>query len=202
MEPESKGLKYLEIVNKSVQSRTYSFAIFTVFVVAILLLGAIKPTLGKISQINEEIKQKKIINEQLTNKTNALSSLTNEYYSQSDDMKSLSMVFPSQGNFSLLMSNIENITSEYGFVLQSINFGSPEKVPSSLKVLKPWAIRISVSGSRANLVNFLKDLEELPMFPTVTKVSYSSGARNRSGELSYSIELQIFKIDEPNFYNQ
>lgn len=202
MEQETKGLKYLEIVNKSVQSKTYTFALFTIAVVAILLLGAIRPTLGKIAQIRKEIEQKRIINEQLTNKTNSLASLTNEYYARSDDMKTLALVYPSQGNFSLVLSNIESLANQYGYVLEGINFGAADKVALSTKVLKPWAMKITIRGNKANLINFIKEIEGMPMYPVVNKVSYSTNNRNRTGQMVYSIEALIYKVDEPNFYKE
>lgn len=201
MEQESKGLKYLNIVNGSIQNKTYSFAIFTIIVVAILVAGAIRPTVQKILQINKEIAQKRIVNEQLANKTNALATLTNQYQSRVADFNTLAMLYPSQGNYSLLMSNIEEISQSNGYTLTGINFGSTEKINLGTNVLKPWSIRLSIKGSKANFVKYLQQLEEMPNFPRIMRVSFSN-TTDKKGLTAYSVELLIYRIEQPNFYVQ
>lgn len=199
MDKGVKGLKFLDVIGGSIQTKTYSFALFTLVVVVVLVTGAIRPTVIKIGQINNEIKEKKIVEEQLDSKLNALATLSTEYATKQDDISKLPMIFPSQGNLSLLMSNVEEIAQSYGYELSGINFGSAEKTDLTFNILKPWSARMTVSGSKANFIKFLQSLETMPMMPIVSKVSYTDASSSR-GSTAYSIELMIFKIDDNNFY--
>lgn len=199
MAQESKGLKYLNVLNTSIQSKTYTFAAFTIIVVIVLIMGAIRPTVLKITQINKEIKSKRIVNQQLDSKLNALTSLTNQYGTSIESFRTLPLLFPAQGNYSYIMSNIEEIAKRNGFALSSISFAALERTTVGTKALKPWGVRISVKGSRANFIKFLSDLEKMPIYPRLNRVSFSNNTDD-NGQTSYSIELMIFRIEEPNFY--
>lgn len=199
MDNSSKGLKYLNIVGTTVQSKTYSFAIFTMIVVIVLIGGAIRPTIIKISQINNDIKVKKETNQQLENKIDALASLTNQYATKKLEIDTLPMVFPSQGNYSLIMSNIEQISKSNGFTVASINFGNTDKVNLGTKVLKPWSVKINVSGDKANFIKYLQELEAMPMYPRINKLSFTQSYEN-GGRTQYSIELLLTRIEDSNFY--
>lgn len=199
MDNSSKGLKYLKLVNGSVQSKTYTFAIFTILVVIVLIAGAIRPTIVKISQINNDIKVKRDIDKQLGSKLDALASLTNDYATKKDELDALPLLFPSQGNFSLVMSNIEEISKKNGFNVLNINFGSTEKINLGTKVLKPWAVKVTVTGSKANFVKYLAELEAMPMYPRINKVSFTQSADN-NGAIQYSVELLLYRLEDPKFY--
>ncbi|MCC7289741.1 hypothetical protein IT417_00590 [bacterium] len=199
MEQSTKGLNYLNVINGSIQTKTYSFAVFTIIVVIVLVAGAIRPTVTKIGQINKEIKVKRQINEQLETKTNAIASLTNQYADNKANIDTLPLVFPSQGNFSLLMSNLEVMAKNNGFNLVGINFGAGDKVNLGITTLKPWSVRMTVKGNRANFIKFLEQLEAMPMFPTIIRVTYSNTVDD-DGLTPYTIEMRIYKLNESTFY--
>ncbi|MBI2357275.1 hypothetical protein HYV12_04460 [Candidatus Dojkabacteria bacterium] len=196
---ETKRLDYLKIINSSIQNKTYSFAIFTIIVVIILLIGAIRPTLLTITKINKDIKDKKYINEQLDLKLDNLGTLSNLYSNISFDAKALPLLFPTHGNFSLFMSNVEDISKANGYTLSHITFGGDSEFDMNLTTLKPWSVRLTVVGNRSNIVKLLKAYESMPMYPVVNKLNF--GEADRETRLTqYSVELLIFRIDDPKFY--
>lgn len=199
MEEESKSLNLIKIVSGSVQAKTYSFVTFTIVVLIILLAGAIRPTLIKISEIQKEVKSKQVINKQLESKIEALSKLSNEYAENRESFNVLPLVFPDQGNFSLLLSNIDEISKDSGYNLTSINFGKPDNVKLDYVSLKPWIMKLTVSGSRANLIPFLTKLENLPMYPSINKVNYSVDKENNQTNF-FSVEMIIYKLEDESFY--
>lgn len=197
---ESKGVGYLKIINGSIQNKAYSFGAFTIIVVIILLVGAIRPTLLTITKINRDINDKTLINERLDSKLDNLSRLNSQYSERSADIKALPLMFPTQGNFSLFMSNVEDIAKSNGYVLNSVSFGNPNEVSYKYTVLKPWMARISVTGNRSNIIKLLNAYENMPMYPIVNKLSFARDSSS-SGLTQFSIDLVIFRIDDPNFYN-
>ena len=98
------------------------------------------------------------------------------------------------------MSNIEEISKANGFTLNGINFNKNDDFIMKLKVLKPWSARITVSGKKANIIKLLKAYESMPMYPVVNQLSYSN-KQDESNQTTFSINLIVFRIDDPNFYN-
>jgi Tfp pilus assembly protein PilO len=200
MAKQIKSLDLLKIVNGSVQAKTYSFGAFTLIVAIILIAFAIRPTVVKITEINKEIQEKKVVELQLKNKLTALATLTNEYAKNEVDIKSLPLIFPASGNFSLLLSNLEEISSANGFNLIGINFQKADKFDTDLIALKPWSVRVSVAGNKANLIKLLGQVESMPLYPIITKIAYTDEV-DSNGQNIYSFEMVVFKVDDSKFYN-
>jgi hypothetical protein len=192
-------LKYLEIISKSEKNKTFSLGIFTLIILIVLIVGAIQPTATTIFRINNELREKRRVNTQLEDKLAALATLNREYVDMESDINDLPLIFPTQGNFSLFMSNIEEICKTYGYNLQSINFNTSDDVDLNLNTLDTWNAAISIKGKRSNLVRLLEEFESMPMYPVVTQVSYSNTVDDQ-GLTNFSIALTIFHIEDSNFF--
>ncbi len=195
--------EYIKIIKESPEKKKSYFFVGATFLIAILLIVfAIRPTILTITRINKEIKTKKVINEQLENKINSLSKLDGEYEKIKDNLDDLRLIFPADGNYSLFLSNIDAVSSRNGFVLNGINFDKydGENYKISSKVLVPWSVRLSVKGKRVNFINYLKELESLPMFPVIESVSYNAQS-DEDGFTSFNILLRIYHIENNKFYN-
>ena len=79
---------------KSPMQKTFTFLGVTLIVVIIFLMGAIKPTMVKISSIAAEIKTKTDVNEQLQAKITNLQQLQEQYESKKDDLTVIDYFFP------------------------------------------------------------------------------------------------------------
>ncbi len=197
-------VEYIKMIKEGPEKkRSYTFFAFTIVATILLIVFAIKPTITTILRINREIKQKEYINQQLTSKISTLSSLQSKYLERKQDFRTLSLVFPADGNFSLLLSNIDSIVSRNGFVLSSVTFDEYEgNKAGSSNVLSPKSMRINVKGKRANIINLLKEFEALPMYPIIDFVSFSSN-EDEEGLVSFSIGLRIYDIEKNNkFYEE
>lgn len=194
--------EYIKIIKESPEKKkSYIFFGFSIFVMIILTVFAIRPTILTITRINKEIKEKSTVNSLLDTKINTLTLLDREYATSRKDLNNLELIFPADGNFSLFMSNIDAIVARNGFSLISINFDKykGESFNVGTKVLVPKAARLSIRGKSTNLVNLLKDLEALPMYPVVESVSYST-QEDRDGLNSFSISLRIYDIENDKFF--
>lgn len=198
-ERKRKTVGYLKMINSSNKNKVYAFSIFTLAVILILLLGAIQPTLVTISNINKEIKEKERIDGQLEEKITTLTGLGLQYADIKDAAENLPLIFPVEGNFSLLMSNLEQISLENGFALSSINFSKGDELRVlSLGVLEPWSVTLNVSGQKGNLIELLEAYEKMPMYPVVSQVSYTNKVND--GRTAFSIKLTVFQIEENQFF--
>ncbi len=194
--------EYIKIVKESPEKKkSYIFFGFSVVVMIILIIFAIRPTILTITRINKEIKEKEVMNNLLDTKINTLSALDKEYADSKKKMNNLELIYPADGNFSLFMSNIDAITARNGFALMSISFDNykGENFSIGTKVLVPKTVRLNIRGRSNNLINLLKDLEALPMYPVVESVSYST-QKDKEGLNSFSISLRVYNIENSNFY--
>ena len=194
--------EYIKIIKESPEKKkSYLFFGFSIFAMIILIIFAIRPTILTITRINKEIKEKTTVNSLLDKKISTLSELDKQYAESRKDLNNLELIFPADGNFSLFMSNIDAIVARNGFALMSINFDDYKGESFSLgtKILVPTSVRLSIRGKDNNVVNLLKDLEDLPMYPVVEGVSYST-QKDKDGLSSFSINLRIYNIENDNFY--
>ncbi len=196
----------------STKQKVVKNSVFTLAVILILLFGAIQPTVITITKILTEINEKEELLDDLKTKTNNISNLKKEFNGTGaetntvrNQIENLSLIYPSRGDFSLVMLNINEIVEKNEFEMQSINFDTPSKNTNTetdekeLDILEPWATTLSVKGSRANLITLLEDLESIPMYPEVTNISFSNQEDDK-GQMTFSIQMEIYKINDPDFY--
>jgi len=167
-----------------------------------LVIFAIRPTILTITRINKEIKEKERIDTALTQKIETLTELDKQYTQSKGSFSGLSLIYPADGNFSLLLANIESIVSRNGYALGSVGFDKYDKNDNykiSSKYLVPWSLRVTVKGRVSNIVNLLKDFEGMPMYPVVESLSYSSQV-DKDGLMSFGINMRIYHIEGGNFY--
>ncbi|MCD4756027.1 hypothetical protein K8R20_00175 [bacterium] len=174
---------------------------FTVLMAILLITFAIRPTLLTINGINKEIKEKEKIYEALDSKISALVQLDTQYVELSEDLDSLQLLYPTSGNFSLFMSNIDAVVSRNGFLLRSLSFTEYETDLYNVNtlVLSPWAVQISVMGPESNMDNLFEDLESMPMYPVIDRFSF--GEEEQDGSKKFSISMRIYHIENIKFYN-
>jgi hypothetical protein len=201
-EKDINTTEYIKIIKESPEKkRSYIFFAFSILVMIVLVVFAIRPTILTITRINKEIKEKTTVNSLLGTKIDTLTELDKQYTTSKKELNNLELIFPADGNFSLFMSNIDAIVARNGFALVSINFDryKGDSFSASTKVLVPTAVRLSIKGRDSNLINLLKDLEALPMYPVVESVSFST-QRDRDGLSSFSLNLRIYNIENDKFY--
>lgn len=202
---ENKGLnttEYIKLIKESPEKKKgYIFAGITVFISILLVIFAVRPTIVTITQINSSIKEKNRLNTALEAKINTLSALDKQYEEMGSQLDDLELIYPSNGNFSLLLANIESVLSKNSFSLVGVDFDkyNNKNVSFTPKVLVPWTMQVVAKGNTSNVINLLKSLEALPMYPVIESFSYSD-QKDTNGLTSFSISMRIYKIDNNNFY--
>lgn len=195
--------KYVKIVKEGPSKKAEMIFTGLTFVVSTLLIVfAIVPTIRMVTDINKEIKQKQQVSSALKNKLESLTSLDSQYAEYRETFDDFSLIYPTSRNFSLLLANMDALVTRNGFSLNSISFSEyrSKDFSSAAKILRPASVRMTVSGDKVNLINLLKSLEEMPMYPVVESVSFST--KSTGGEaLNFSISLRVYQVDNINFYD-
>jgi len=195
---KNNKIDLLKIIREvSERKLSYIFASITIAVSIALIIGAIRPTIITMTRINTEISNKKETEQALADKITALTELDTQYIGLENDFENISLVFPTEGNFSLFMANIDAISSRNSYVLISLAFFEyKEENPLKTSVIEPWSVRLSVEGKRENLINFLEDLESLPMYPVIESVTFTEEENTR-----FTVNVRIYQVPTPNFYD-
>lgn len=182
---------------------SFYFGAFTAIVVIVLVAGAIIPSISTIIRLSGEIREKKVLLDNLVAKGNDLEKLARAYEDNGDTFKDLPLLFPANSDYSLIMANLEAICLENGFQLTSINFEADSaptsEVPTTV-VLVHRSVTINVLGTPTNLIALLKAIEKMPMFPEILSTSYSNKA-DSTGKIAYSIEILLYSVEDKLFYD-
>lgn len=206
LENQARKVEYVKMIKQGPGKKSELIFTGLTYIVAILLIVfAVVPTVKTVQSIDKEIRKKEQVSIALKDKLAALTSLDNQYNENKETFNNLTLIYPTSQNFSLLLANMDAIVTRKSFVLSSIGFSETTKAKDSsydlmLKELKPYSVRLSVNGSRINLINFLKDLEALPMYPVIESITYANDVDDK-GNTDYAIMMRVYLIEKVNFYD-
>ena len=198
----SKKIDYVKIVKDGPSKKAEMISTGLTFIAATLLIVfAIVPTIQTVIDINKEIKEKERVSKALEDKLTALTSLDDQYSQFKDTFDDFTLIYPTSKNFSLLLANMDALVTKNAFLLKSISFSdySGKDSPLTTKVLEPYSVRMIVSGDRTYLLNLLRSLEDMPIYPVVENLAFSTKT-DQEGYVTYSILLRVYHVDNMNFY--
>ncbi len=150
---ESRYFIRLPKIKSTVKTRSFFWLSFTFVTIAFFLTVAIKPTLVTIAKLNKEIKDKTLASAQLQKKIDSIVAAQDIYAKNSGNLYLLDEAFPNKSEFPKIVYFFEQIATDSGVNLTSLNIGKvDEKTP-------PLNFSVSVSGDYPNLKNFISKLE-------------------------------------------
>lgn len=197
---KSKILQSIAMVQSS-KNKAIGFSVLTIVVVVILIGGAITPSVSTIVRITGEISDKEEVLTKLEDKVSALSTLSQQYDSMFYVIEDLPLLYPSNGDYSLITANLAQITTANEFRLNSINYlDSKEDEPEGdLIHLLPQYVTLSVRGPVANFIPLIKAFEAMPMNPETVRVNYNNSP-DQNGEVDYAIQLKMYRLEDELFF--
>jgi Tfp pilus assembly protein PilO len=179
------------------------FIIITLVVFVLLVAFPIRMMIVSVVRINNEINQKRRIDNQLQQKIENMTALNTEYQEIKSEMKDLTLILPNNGDYSLFVANIEEIAKGNNFRLDSVGIATDitrrRIVSEDFEILVPITAMVHVSGRRIDLIKFFEDIENLPMYPTISSVSYKNEP-NEEGLFLFSISVQIYGVNNQSIY--
>lgn len=181
----------------SPRRKTYTFLGITLILVLVFLLGAIRPTLATISSLRGEISERESVSEDLQAKINTLQDLQDDYLANQEAIESINYLFPEDSDYSFLMASLEKISRSYGFELITVQVAVDEKSiktnQSKYSGMNLVQGRVVVIGDRDDLGTLIEHIEDLPMVPNITKVSFSPYDEDDIDAVKASIDFEIYK---------
>lgn len=193
---QPKGSPTIRRAREAKAQKTYTFVGITLLAVLVFLLGAIRPTLSAISEINNEVKEKERVDAQLQQKINTLEQLQSSVSDYEENLEILDTYFPPESDYSILMAGFERITANWGFQMDSLSIKVEENSDAiPYQGMEPVQVRMVSNGPRSQIVELLNHFENLPVIPQIDQISYSVDESYRTGFVSLSIAMTIYKMN-------
>ncbi len=190
------------VINQKKREISIFIAITLVVLVVAIVLPIRLMTLSVV-RINNEIEAKREIKERLDTKINNFTQLNTQYQEMREEILDLPLIFPSNGDYSLLVANFDEICKANNFRLESVNVGSRKGASRAdeplFEALNTWNASITVIGRRADLIVLLESIEAMPMYPTVTAVGYKNDL-NENGLLTFTLSVKMYGVNKSSMY--
>lgn len=159
-------------------------------------LFAIRPTLLTMSDLIKEIEDKKELDQQLTRKIAALSTVQSEYLQLQPELPVLDEAIPNSPYLIRSLKIIEKLASDQGLVIESITLpeipDETELVPSSEKIDRnDIAVGVSITGQYPEIRQFVEDLRNSRRSFVIESVVFSTEEERGSKKLQTNLTLSM-----------
>lgn len=180
------------------QQKALSTGVLTVVLIAVLVLGSLRPTLSTIFETNQKYEEKQQLLSTLKTQNQKLTQLVALKQDAKDTVDSINTYFPYDGDFSLFIVNLNQIANTYKLTMGNVSFSETlnnqikENEAFVYKGMTPTTFQVTLSGDRTNLYSFLSYLESAPFFPKIISVQF--GASTTQNTL-ISIAFVVYKLE-------
>jgi len=184
------------------QQKAISTGLLTFALMVALLWGSFRPTVITIIETNRKFAEKEVLLQKLDTQNTNLATLLLDQLQQEEPLSALDYYFPSDGDYSLFVTNLNQISKKYSFLMSSVSFSSScfrqvEKIAAlQFPEMTPMTFQVSLTGDPAKLGSFLSYLESTPFQPKVLSVAYTPNKADVAKTL-ISLTLLLYKMSGP-----
>ncbi len=174
---------------------------FSLFAVIFLVALAVKPTLITISELIKEIEDKKILNQQLSQKVASLSTVQDIYQENQQRMLVLDEALPPAPQLSEALKMLEKLALESNVTLHGIDSREvpPEDVVKNqlFQSRKNILLNVRITGLFDDMHRYIEELRSVRRLFVVDSISFSfiesSGKKELQAQLN--VNVQYFSQD-------
>lgn len=196
----------LQALFKDAQSKTYTLLGVSILLVVILFMAAIRPTILKIGEIQNQIKDVRNTKNDLDSKLKILTKLDQQYRDYELIIPVFQDSIPSKVDTAALTANISELARTNNLTLQSIQYstnafstGSSIATPPDYESTK---IGLSIKvNNYTELAGFIKQIEKYPRPMHIDKISITAPQEGTSGskkitDTRLSVSLDILTVQK------
>lgn len=182
------------------QQKAFSTGLLTLVLVTALLWGSFRPTILTIIETNKKYNEKKALLDRMETQNTRITTLVSQQNELADEMQALDAYYPNDGDYSLFVTNVNELARKHGFWLTAVSFSSNyyRQVESDKNLqyegLNPTTFQLSLVGNYVNIHQFLTYLENLPFLPEILSLSYSPNA-NDPTKTTISVTILVYKLN-------
>lgn len=187
---------YIKPVAKLPIIRTYGSTIFTIFVMAIFVFFAIKPTVETILVLQKKLQDSNQVLKQVEEKVGNLSQGRENYENLDPIVKTrINAAIPDTAELKTLIQALEGTAIRYGASISALQIQPHTldvKVENQVGTISEISFIFNVEGEYQNLVSLLQDLESssrLISQDSITLIKVSEG-----GGLTMSISGKVWYL--------
>ncbi|MEN8253273.1 MAG: type 4a pilus biogenesis protein PilO [Patescibacteria group bacterium] len=176
---------------------------FTIAAVMFFALFAIRPTLVTMSDLVNELEEKRKLNTRLSQKIAALSSLQGQYSNWSQRAVVLNHAFPSSPELIKILKVIEKLASDNELAISDIKISQlPDNNDTdtdfqSLGRLS-YPISITVLGDYSSIRQFIEDIQNMRRVLSADTITFNTKESANKRQLSATIILTAHYFGEDN----
>ncbi len=193
------GSRNITGVLQTSQQKAISTGLLTFALVVALLWGSFRPTMITIIQTNRKYTEKQATVEKLVQQNTNLTSLLKDRLEQKEKLQALDYYFPNDGDYSLFITNLNQIAKRYKLSLDSVSFSASyfrqvEKIADlQFAEMTPQTFMVAVTGDTTQLADFLTYIESTPFLPKVLSISYTPN-KTEPAKTGMSLTLLLYKM--------
>jgi Tfp pilus assembly protein PilO len=196
--------KYLENLKalssfKKEKSAAYIFLISTFASMTFLILFAIGPTIGTITELQKKLEDSRMADAALDEKIRNMNTLRQQYNQLSPDLLLITAALPQEPIPTDLLGRLQAAATSHNVRILTLTSskvplaGVPEENNGASD--SSFGFSVIVSGSYANILNFFRTISHFDRLITVTSFSIS-----RNQEEGSSAQERLFTIEGKAYY--
>lgn len=171
----------------------------TVGAVIFFAVFAIRPTIVTISELQAEIEDKQELDEDLSAKITALSSVQQQYLNLQDRLPILDDALPNQANLRRTVKVIERLASEQQLVIETMRVPEiPPEVPIDVANTDPedlqrigFPVVITVAGDYTSIRNFVEAMRQIRRSVLIDTITFAIQEEKGQRQLSATINVSV-----------
>ena len=180
-------------------AQTSTALIMTLITITFFGMAAIRPTLGTISKLQAELKEKKVIDEQIRAKLSSLAKIQSEYLENKATLGVFDQAISKNHGVTDLLVRLEYIAAENNTPISSMRLaelttlGPIDEHIREGEVFPSYTIDLSVLGEYTELVNLLDKMVKLDRYTKIETISFSQPNLDEEENLiNLGVRLRVY----------
>lgn len=176
--------------------------ILTILTIVFFGLAAIRPSLGIITTLQAEIREKREIDSQLSTKVSSLLSIQDEYRRNSEVLSVFDQALPDNQDLERLILSVEYLASRNQVQLLGLRtsnltvYSSTDEHLGDGEDFPAFSIDTNVGGSYGDLLELLDQLQNLDRYMVIERVSFNQPGDEANFDLNMSFRAQVYWAPE------
>ncbi len=182
-------------------AKVSSELLFSIFAVIFFAVFAIRPTILTMSDLIKEINDKQALEDQLTQKIAALSTVQTQYLNEQERLKVLDAALPSTPDLQGALLLIEKTASENNIAIlemeaKEVPQQDPTTIDFSKKARLSKPLLINITGTYPDIAQFVEGIRNLRREMVIESVSFTLADAQGKKQLSakVTVSLQYFGV--------
>jgi Tfp pilus assembly protein PilO len=167
------------------ESQISGMTSLTFFGIAFFGFFAILPTFRTIARLNKEIKDSRLVLEQMQTKITNLQTAQINYSQAVNDLPLINQLLPEREQLDELAWQLHYLAAGGGVTITNLSFGAYALVGPTSSQTTDWPVELTASGTYPALKDWLESLNQFNRLITLKDVNFS----NKAGKLTATIKL-------------